>query len=53
MLVKLHGEEALPKFGGSYTGQDNTARLATEYEFRTQPVRLLHLRKEPAENSAR
>lgn len=26
MLVELHGEEALPKFGGSYTGQDNTAR---------------------------
>ncbi len=26
MLVELHGEEALPRFGGSYTGQDNTAR---------------------------
>ncbi len=26
MLTELHGEEALPKFGGSYTGQDNTTR---------------------------
>ena len=26
MLAQLHGEEALPKFGGSYIGQDNTSR---------------------------
>lgn len=26
MLVELHGEEAVPKFGGSYVGQDNTRR---------------------------
>jgi Rha family phage regulatory protein len=26
MLIELHGEEAVPGFGGSYTGQDNTAR---------------------------
>lgn len=26
MIVELHGEEALPKFGGSYIGQDNTTR---------------------------
>lgn len=26
MLSQLHGEEALPKFGGSYVGQDNTSR---------------------------
>ena len=26
MLVELHGEEAAPRFGGSYVGQDNTTR---------------------------
>lgn len=26
MLAQLHGEEAVPKFGGSYIGQDNTTR---------------------------
>lgn len=26
MIMELHGEEALPSFGGSYVGQDNTTR---------------------------